>query len=618
MNLQKDTSHTSAAYYRYLFENNHQNSGKGREECNWKETSEVSNLNITSTDCDMGTGYGDGDVEDAYHAIFGEEKKCTKGQKSSNVSSEPSPTSGGSCNVDIVLDAAAAALSGAKRDRKGRLLEGKKEEAGSPVLSKTVKNEISTYSVGKVVTITSGEYCDWEGEILYIETSQSYPKSPSKSKQSEAFYVVALQYSDGSPLDCCALVSHSMVSSARSQATLDAPLDDISDDTYMGSSASCGALNIDTTGCITADPCPSITAPQTLLDSSPRASKLNFQISPIQRGRNEKSNDKPNLEKSDIAGNGKLFSVECIDIVEAFTADLVQRQIDSEIVLSVLNDIKSNIKIDSKDQKIKEIHDKNINNNTNEKGVNDVNAGETIPSNHEIVKTNLDMSEKCKFSIKHHIRGDEGKEMFSQCGIVRAEEKVEHERILIVDDYGDISKIESKATQPKSDIKNDSELKGFLRGVVVSVEEKESGTNLSISEEKKITHKDEGVHGDVECLCNSSSSSSSSSVLTLLPEKSVSSDNEKSASDSSSDSVVSNVTAGVTNTKDTNIDINNINNDKSSSRNNNRIDENESDLQSEPLSSAQVRYQLYAALRAFDMSTVGRRVRITATNNKHR
>ena len=101
-----------------FIERNYQNSGKEREECNWKEISEVSNLNVTTTDSDMGTGYGDGDVEDAYHAIFGEEKKCTKGQKSSNVSSEPSPTSGGSCNVDIVLDAAAAALSGAKRDRK--------------------------------------------------------------------------------------------------------------------------------------------------------------------------------------------------------------------------------------------------------------------------------------------------------------------------------------------------------------------------------------------------------------------------------------------------------------------------------------------------------------------
>ena len=576
----------------------------------------MSNLNVTTTDSDMGTGYGDGDVEDAYHAIFGEEKKCTKGQKSSNVSSEPSPTSGGSCNVDIVLDAAAAALSGAKRDRKGRLLEGKKEEAGFPILSKTVKNDISSYAVGKVVTITSGEYCDWEGEILCIETSQSYPKSPSKNKQSEAFYVVSLQYSDGSPLDCCALVSHSMISSARSHATTDAPLDGISDDTYMGSSASSNALNIDTSECITADPCPSISAPQALLDSSPKASKLSFQISPIRPGRNDKPNDKASLEKSDIAGDGKHFSEECIDIVEAFTADLVQRQIDSEIVLSVLNGMKSNIEIDSKDQKKKDIRDFNINNKADKKGVTDKDGGETIPSNHEIVKSNLDVSEKCQFNKKNNFRADEGKETFSQCGIVRAEEKVKHERILIVDDYGDISKIESKATHPESDIKNESEIKCFISSAVVSVEEKESGTNMGISEEKKIIHKDEGCNSSSSS--NNNSSSSSSSGVTELSEKSVSSDSEKSTSDSSSDSEASNVSAGVNDTKDANIDIDAISNDKSSNSNNNSVDENESDVQSEPLSSAQERCQQYAALRAFDMSTVGRRVRITATNNKHR
>ena len=86
----------------------------------------------------------------------------------------------------------------------------------------------------------------------------------------------------------------------------------------------------------------------------------------------------------------------------------------------------------------------------------------------------------------------------------------------------------------------------------------------------------------------------------------------------SSDIEASNVSGGVSNTKDANIDIDNISNDKSSNSNDSSVDENESDVQSEPLSSAQVRCQQYAALRAFDMSTVGRRVRITATNNKHR
>ena len=64
---------------------------------------------------------------------------------------------------------------------------------------------------------------------------------------------------------------------------------------------------------------------------------------------------------------------------------------------------------------------------------------------------------------------------------------------------------------------------------------------------------------------------------------------------------------------------NTISNSNSVSNSMNENDnENDSDAPLQPLSSSQIRYQQYAALRPLDMSIVGRRVRITAAGNKHR
>ena len=588
-----------------FIEQNCQNAGKVREICNWKEVTESNNLNISTVDSDMGTGYGDGDVEDAYHAIFGEEKKCTKGQKGSNVSTEPSPTAGNCCNVDNVLDAAAA-LSGSKRDREGRPLEVKKEDDSPAVLSKTVKNEISSFSVGKVVIITSGEYCDWEGEILCIETSQSYPKSASKSKQSEAFYVVALQYSDGSPLDCCVLVSHSMITSTTLCSSNQEQLDDISDDSDMA----------DSMMKYTADSHCS-TAPLTL-DKPP---KLSFQISPIRPGRNDKLidkyKDKSNNEKGDIATCDKFFSEECTEIVEAFTVDLVQSQIDSEIVLSVLNEIKTNIEIKNKEQiKNEKIHKNVMNkNNAGWKGVNDsmcekdTESREIIQSVPDDIKINIDVTDKCKNS---HGRTYEEKEIFPRGGIVHAEEKAEHEKLKTEEKVG-ISKIEDTATERDSETKNEIDMNASVdsaeEAVAVAVEKIEIVTDAAITLEVIVTHGDEVSEG-------------SNSGLAVLSEISVNEDNERNGS--ISNSVILTMSAGVENVRDNDGDNSHSNDNTISNSNsfNNSMDENDNDNDSDaplqPLSSSQIRYQQYAALRHLDMSTVGRRVRITAAGNKHR
>ena len=592
-----------------FIEQNCQNAGKEREICNWKEVTESNNLNISTVDSDMGTGYGDGDVEDAYHAIFGEEKKCTKGQKGSNVSTEPSPTAGSCCNVDNVLDAAAAALSGSKRDRKGRSLEVKKEDDLPAVLSKTVKNEISSFSVGKVVIITSGEYCDWEGEILCIETSQSYPKSASKSKQSEAFYVVALQYSDGSPLDCCVLVSHSMITSTKLCSSNEEQLDDISDDSDMA----------DSTMKYTADSHCS-TAPLTL-DKPP---KLSFQISPIRPGRNDKladkDKDKSNIKKGDIASCDKFFSEECIEMVEAFTADLVQSQIDSEIVLSVLNEIKTNIEFENKEQiKNEKIRKNDMNkNNAGWKGVNDsmcekdTESREIIQSIPDDVKVNIDVIDKCESSRNSHRRTYEGKEIFPRGGIVHAEEKAEHEKLKTGEKVG-ISNIEDTATKRDSGTKNEIDINGSVDSaevaVTVAVEEIETVTDAAITLEIIVTHGDEVSGG-------------SNSGLAVLSEISVNGGNERNGS--ISNSVILTMSAGAENVRDNDGDNshsndNTISNSNSVSNSMNENDnENDSDAPLQPLSSSQIRYQQYAALRPLDMSIVGRRVRITAAGNKHR
>ena len=592
-----------------LIGQNYQNAGKARENCNWKEGFESGNLNISTVDSDMGTGYGDGDVEDAYHAIFGEEKKCSKGQKSSNTSTEPSPTSIGSSNVENVLDAAAAALSGSKRDRKGELLEGKKEEDGSPVLSKTVKNEISSLSVGKIVTITSGEYCDWEGEVLCIETSQSYPKSANKSKQSEAFYVVALQYSDGSPLDCCVLVPHSMITSKRSRTDNEEKFDDISDDTEMGCSASGSILNDDANK--GASEGHRSTALQTL-DFTPKSSKLSFQISPIRPGRNDKSIDKVNHEMGDIICRDKFFSEECIEIVEAFTADLVQSQINSEIVLSVLNEIKASIDNESKEQIKNEIHKNNINNcvkkdeneNKNDSMTEkDIKSGTSNLNIHKSVKIDLDVVEKCESIQNKHLESHEGNEIFSRNSMVHAEEKAEHEK-LKVENEGKVSKIVSKSTQSEADFKNETDTEDSAIDATVNVEGRVIVSGTAITGEEKASRGD-----DVSCTSNSGSAAPLAITVFDASEE----------NGLVSDSVFSSMSTGAENiTKNNNDNNDSSNNNTNSNSNNNSVDGSESDVHSQPLTSAQVRYQQYAALRAFDMSTVGRRVRITATGNKHR
>lgn len=584
---------------------NCQIAGKEREICNWKEVTESNNLNISTHDSDMGTGYGDGDVEDAYHAIFGEEKKCTKGQRGSNISTEPSPTSGSCCNVDNVLDAAAAALSGSKRDRKGRPLEVKKED-DSPVLSKPVKNEISSFSVGKVVIITSGEYCDWEGEILCIETSQSYPKSTSKSKQSEAFYVVALQYSDGSPLDCCVLVSHSMITSSKFCSSNEVQLDDISDDSDMADST---MKYTATSHCST--------APLTL-DFPPKPPKLSFQISPIRPGRNDKStdkdNDKSNNEKGDISSCDKLFSEECIEIVEAFTADLVQSQIDSEIVFSVFNEIKTNIEVENTEQiKNENIHKNDMNKNSaGRKGVNDsmcekdIEKREIIRSIPDDTEIDLDVTDKCESSRNCHFLTNEEKEIFPREGIiVRAEEKAEHEKLKTEAKAG-ISNIVDTATE--RDSRTTSEIGSVDSAevvVAVAVEEIEIVTDTAITGETMVTLGDEVSGG-------------SDSGLAVLSEISVNIDKERNGL--ISNSVVLTVNTGAENVRDNDCENSHSNDNTISISNsmNENDNENDSDAPLQPLSSSQIRYQQYAALRPLDMSTVGRRVRITAAGNKHR
>ena len=580
---------------------NCQIAGKEREICNWKEVTESNNLNISTHDSDMGTDYGDGDVEDAYHAIFGEEKKCTKGQRSSNISTEPSPTSGSCCNVDNVLDAAAAALSGSKRDRKGRPLEVKKED-DSPVLSKTVK---SSFSVGKVVIITSGEYCDWEGEILCIETSQSYPKSTSKSKQSEAFYVVALQYSDGSPLDCCVLVSHSMITSTKLCSIDEEQLDDISDDSDMADSTMKYTANSHCS-----------TAPLTL-DFPPKTPKLSFQISPIRPGRTDKlvdkDKDKSNNGKGEISICDKFFSEECIEIVEAFTADLVQSQIDSEIVLSVLHEIKTNIDIENKEQiKNEKFHKNGMNKDSaGRKGVNDsmcekdIESREIVQSIPDDVKVDLDVTDICESSRDGYLLTNEEKEIFPRGGIVHAEEKAEHEKLKTEEKVG-ISNIKDSATERDSGTKKEIGSVDSAE-VAVAVKEIEIVTDTAITGEIMITHGDEVSGG-------------SNSGLAVLSEISVNIDNERNGLISNSVILTMSTGAGSVRDNDGDNSYSNDNTISISNSNSNSMDENENDSDAplQPLSSSQIRYQQYAALRPLDMSTVGRRVRITAAGNKHR
>ena len=174
---------------------------KNRDE---NAASSSSSINASPFGDDFETGFGDGDVEDAYHAIFGEEKKTPKSSNnredfdSADVRNEEE-------NNSFVTEA--ATLSGVKRPR--RKIEGDKSNPSDLDQRTCDSAEIEVlHKAGSIIRILDGEYCDWDGEILCVEDPRDTPIKGNKGKHklADVLYVVAPQYSDGVPIGNCFLI----------------------------------------------------------------------------------------------------------------------------------------------------------------------------------------------------------------------------------------------------------------------------------------------------------------------------------------------------------------------------------------------------------------------------
>lgn len=188
------------------------------------QNTETSSNYVRANFCDDSGNLDASDVEDAYHAIFGEEKKGSRANHSRNGDTSVGSTSPSDVNNNNVAVTELSATIGSKRDSKGRIKESK--EPTQREISVLTDVEI-LFGAGSIIRITEGEYCDWDGEILCVDDNRRYTsrkgnKCTEPGQPGEyigVYYAVAPQYSNGIPVGNCTLISQNGVAVRKDRTT---------------------------------------------------------------------------------------------------------------------------------------------------------------------------------------------------------------------------------------------------------------------------------------------------------------------------------------------------------------------------------------------------------------
>ena len=179
---------------------------------------EVSTTDVIDTlkrNCEDAFGNGDGpvsefldgDVEDAYHAIFGEEIE-KKGAKCSSSKRDEENKSGSFPDESNFVENEKNIEITSKNRRRTPVLSSSKRSRTSDCLEKIVECKDVLYSTGVLLSIIVGNFIGYSAEVIVVIDNRKIPSS-KKSKYGGVHYVVAPLDSDGVHLGSCVLLPQS-------------------------------------------------------------------------------------------------------------------------------------------------------------------------------------------------------------------------------------------------------------------------------------------------------------------------------------------------------------------------------------------------------------------------